>query len=839
MMIIPMPRNGFARTALRIMHRQPRKREQFHSVLAPTKEESQSRHFFASSTQTTDSNGKEQLLHLHSFSKKDVVVGHQSRPNTRKQHRQHQLSFGEQKDEDRLMRRLQAEKSEMDQLKTDLQPLARSIHHEMASKLSIDEEAPPERVEEYYYSVRVEGDDEFPSYLRWHADSDGKEYEVILDQNEEGHGHEYIGIAAVRISPCRSKVAYLRDTDGSERYKLCVRRIGDANGQGPMMAEDAIGDVGSIAWTGDSNGLLVTVCHPTTRLPHCVVLHRLRIGSVRVVEEEEEDVVLFVEEDSSRVVECTPSKDERYFFVSSSSKENTDIYVGSMADPLRPLLHVQDREDGILGRLDHSSDLGFVRLSNRLHTDYGVDCCPTEVLLSGKTSDSINSSKNCSDGAKWMSLLGGASGLVVDDLDLMRSHAVIYGHRFGIPHIRVIPAAPECKQAGAPTGRRVFDVQNAIDIACPIGEIEPGVNFDESSPHVRFSISSPVCPPRTFDMDLNSGALNLVHQQQCPGVEAELYRVDRLMCPIPNAGKGTCGQHDLLVPVTVLSRKDQREAVGSRTTSSDPSPALFLFYGAYGARLPMHYQPELLPLLDRGWRVCMVHARGGGEGGHLWHQGGKRADKVNTARDVIASMTHMVNEGWVQGEAICLRTASAGGLAAGVVLNEMLKDPRHHSKNNDKTTTIDIAAAILEVPFVDVLGTMSDDELPLTVHEYQEWGNPKTEEAVLDSMLQYDPYRNIPDFSTANNATDRDRHSRPLILTTGSQSDYKVPFWQVLNYCGRLRTREAARKVYYDDLDGLGHSGEGGRWASLSTTAWYWAFLLKAVEGRMVGRRKA
>jgi oligopeptidase B len=230
------------------------------------------------------------------------------------------------------------------------------------------------------------------------------------------------------------------------------------------------------------------------------------------------------------------------------------------------------------------------------------------------------------------------------------------------------------------------------------------------------------------------------------------------------------------------------------------SPLLLFGYGSYGYSFPIGFSSDRLSLVDRGVSVAVAHIRGGGEMGKRWHDQGRMMAKRNTFTDFISAAEYLVAEGYTKGDRIVAEGGSAGGLLMGAVAN-MRPDL--------------FKAVVALVPFVDVINTMLDASLPLTVGEFEEWGNPQIK-AQYEYMESYSPYDNI------------DRKAYPTMLVRTSYNDSQVMYWEPAKYVAKLREMKTDSNplVFKINMDPAGHGGASGRYTKLRETAFDYAFIL-------------
>ncbi|MBI2161173.1 MAG: S9 family peptidase, partial [Candidatus Rokubacteria bacterium] len=308
-------------------------------------------------------------------------------------------------------------------------------------------------------------------------------------------------------------------------------------------------------------------------------------------------------------------------------------------------------------------------------------------------------------------------------------------------------------------------------------------NAEFVAPRYRFRYQSLITPPSVFDYDVTTRERTLLKRTEVlGGYDPARYRSERVHAPAPD---GTP------IPISLVCAKD--------TPRDGTSPLLLSGYGAYGVPYPVTFSSNRVSLLDRGVAVALAHVRGGGEGGKRWHDAGRMLAKRNTFTDFIAAAEFLVTRGYTAADRLAIEGGSAGGLLVGAVLN----------------ARPDLcAAAVLRVPFVDVINTMADASLPLTVGEFEEWGNPAIREQ-YEAMKAYCPYSNL----TAR--------PYPAMLVKTSLNDSQVMYWEPAKYVAKLRTLKTDRNplLFKINLD-AGHGGPSGRYDALRELALDYAFVL-------------
>ena len=300
-----------------------------------------------------------------------------------------------------------------------------------------------------------------------------------------------------------------------------------------------------------------------------------------------------------------------------------------------------------------------------------------------------------------------------------------------------------------------------------------------------------VTPSSVLQVGLADRAETLLKQEPVLGdFDPDRYETYREWAVAPDGTR---------VPVSVVQRKGL----------ALPAPCVLYGYGAYEMSIDPAFSHHRLSLLDRGVVYAIAHVRGGGEMGRAWYEGGRMEHKANTFSDFIACGRHLAEHGIARADALAGRGASAGGLLIGAVANQAPELFR---------------ALVAQVPFVDCVTTMLDDELPLTVGEWEEWGNPLADEAAYVRMLSYSPYDNV-------SGTDPEGSDRPYpdLFVTAGLTDPRVAYWEPAKWVAKIRALSPATRVLLRTELGAGHGGPSGRYDAWREEALVLAFLLDAL----------
>ena len=370
----------------------------------------------------------------------------------------------------------------------------------------------------------------------------------------------------------------------------------------------------------------------------------------------------------------------------------------------------------------------------------------------------------------WKEIIPHRKDVMLEDVDCFAGHFIAIERKNGVPQMDVFDLK---------TGKSHY-----IEFPEPVYVAGPTQNAEFNTTTFRLTYESFVTPSSVFDYDLNTRKRELKKQQPVlGGYDASLYQSERVYATASDGAK---------VPISLVYRKDLKRD-GSR-------PALLEAYGSYGYPSDVDFSSQRISLLDRGVIYAVGHIRGGGDLGKEWHDQGKMMVKKNTFTDFIACAEHLVKEKYTSKDRLVITGGSAGGLLMGAVTNlrpDLFK------------------AVVSYVPFVDVMNTMLDASLPLTVGEYLEWGNPN-EKAAYDYMRSYSPYENI------------ERKAYPTMLVRTSLHDSQVGYWEPAKYVARLRELKTDKNLllFKVKLEPGGHGGASGRYDRLKDVAFDYAFIL-------------
>jgi oligopeptidase B len=481
------------------------------------------------------------------------------------------------------------------------------------------------------------------------------------------------------------------------------------------------------------------------------------------------DELLYEEKDERFRMDVERSRSGAYLFLVVNSHTTSEVRYLRADSPFSRFQTVAEREDDHEYYLDHhpgsakdaAGGVFFIRTNSGGRT---------YRLVTAPTADPVKS--------RWREVIGNRPGVMVAGLEVFRTHLVLTEREDGLPHLRIVDLQKKAANALAASQRLQF--------AEPAYNAMVGTNPEFDTAAVRFQYESMVTPRSVYDYELKTGKWILKKRQPVlGGFDTADYLSERLHA---KAADGT------LIPVSVVRRKD--------TLRDGNAPLLLYGYGSYGLSMPVTFSSNRLSLLDRGVVYAIAHIRGGGELGKPWHDAGRMHKKMNTFTDFIACADYLMAKRYTSAERLVIEGGSAGGLLMGAVVNlrpEMFR------------------AAVSHVPFVDVLNTMLDASLPLTVGEYEEWGNPEVAEDYF-YMKKYCPYTNV------------ERKSYPRMLVKTAWNDSQVMYWEAAKYVAKLRAMKTDGNVLLLKTNmGAGHGGASGRYDFLREIAMDYAFMLREV----------
>ena len=466
----------------------------------------------------------------------------------------------------------------------------------------------------------------------------------------------------------------------------------------------------------------------------------------------DDDVLVHQEDDERFFVGVGTTKDKRFVMMEVGSKVTSEAWVLDANDPLGRFRVVQPREQDIEYSIEHHGDRFFVVTNADGAENFKLMEVPDTTP----------------DRSHWIEVIAPRPDVKLSGIDVFSDHLVLFERQGGVRQIRV---------------RRLSDgAEHVIDQPEPVSTASGGNNPEFSSHVLRYGYTSMVTPSSVFDYNLDTRERTLRKQQPVlGGYDREQYVSERLWATADDGAE---------IPISIVYRRDR----------PDGGPAVLYGYGSYEASMDPSFSPLRLSLLDRGFAYAIAHIRGGGEMGRSWYTNGKYLKKRNTFTDFVAAGQQLVDTGWTTPRQLAIRGGSAGGLLVGAAVN--LRPDL-------------FGAVIAQVPFVDALNTILDPSLPLTVLEWEEWGNPVESKEYYDYMKSYAPYENV------------EAKDYPPMLVTAGLNDPRVSYWEPAKWVAKLRaTKTDDNPLLLKTEMGAGHGGPSGRYDAWKEECVVYAFLL-------------
>lgn len=577
--------------------------------------------------------------------------------------------------------------------------------------------------------------------------------QVLYDADEAAKGLPFYQVAGVFHAPTHRIVAHAVDDTGSELYSIGFR----ATDGGQVLPERLVNTSGRLVWANDGKTAFYTVLDEQHR-PSKIMRHVLGTDPSH-------DVLVYEERDPGFFVGLGLTENRGHIVIDAHDHTTSEIRVIDADDPTSaPRLVAARQRDVEYDLSEH--DGRFLILTN---ADGAEDFKVVEAPID-----------RCGPDA-WRDVVPHRQGRLILSILTFADYMVRLEREGGLPRLVVRRTSDGDEHTIA------FDDQvdeNAdMQAAHALGLVR-GFEYDTKT--VRFTYSSMTTPEQTFDYAMDTRERTLRKVQEVPsGHDAADYRSTRILAAAHDGES---------VPISILWHRD--------TPIDGTAPLLLYGYGAYGLTIPAGFGINRLSLVDRGFVYAIAHVRGGKDQGYAWYRRGKLLEKKNTFLDFIAAAEAVCERGYTSPGNITAMGGSAGGMLVGAVAN----------------MRPDLFRAIVgQVPFVDVLNTMCDADLPLTPPEWPEWGNPRESEEAYHYIASYSPYDNV------------EAKDYPHILATAGLTDPRVTYWEPAKWVARLRERKTddnmlLLRTYME----AGHAGASGRFESLRETALAFAFILLA-----------
>jgi oligopeptidase B len=647
---------------------------------------------------------------------------------------------------------LEAENSYADAIMKPTEGLQTRLYDEMLARIQETDVQVPYRQGGYFYYSRTEKGKQYPILCRKHGDLDAPE-EITLDLNQLAEGQPFMALGAYAVSEDGNLLAYSTDNTGFRQYTL---RIKDLRSQ--QLLPDIVEKTGSVVWANDNRTLFYTVEDSAKRQYR---LYRRTVGSAAA-----EAQLIYEEQDGRFSLHVLKSLSKEFIFLESASHTTTEVRylpAGRLGEDWKL---IEPRRDEIEYYPDHHGGFFFLRVND---TGRNFRLVKAPVHEPGK--------KN------WQEVVAHRPQVMLDDLRCFENFYVLQEREEGIQQITIT-------DLGSGESHRVQFPEPAYSIGSDN-------NREFAATQYRYRYMSFVTPLSVYDYDVEQRTSKLLKRTEVLGdYDPTQYRVERVFAT---------AQDGVKIPISLVYRKD--------LIRNGTAPVYLYAYGSYGMPMDIAFSSNRFSLVDRGVVFAVAHVRGGGDLGKAWHDAGRMMRKMNTFTDFIACAEYLTSPlpalhagsrdtaaiQYGDRKRLVIEGGSAGGLLMGAVVN--LRPDLFR-------------AVVAKVPFVDVLNTMLDSSLPLTVGEFEEWGNPQ-KQADFDYIMQYSPYDNLV------------RRAYPAMLVKTSFNDSQVMYWEPAKYVAKLRTLKTDKNPLLLKTNmSAGHGGASGRYDFLREVAVDYAFIL-------------
>jgi oligopeptidase B len=673
---------------------------------------------------------------------------------------------------------LNAENAYTDAALRDTEPFQEKLYQEMLGRILQTDLSVPYRLRGYLYFTRTEEGKQYPLHYR-RRDVENAPEELLLDLNALSAGHSFLSLGSFAVSDDNGLLAYSLDTTGFRQYTLQIKNLHSGETL-PVRIER----VTSAAWAADNRSLFYTVEDETTKRSYRLYRHVLGAA--------EPDSLLYEESDERFRLDIERTRSGAFLLLTIASHTTSEVRFLPATQPGAEFSLIAPREDNHEYYVEHhpdpiwsAADLYALSLEGlplsqpRPKGDASGGLFYIRTNSGGRTFRLVTAAADSPHRESWREFIPNRSEVMLASAQAFSSHLVLYEREGGLPYLRIVPLGSATQDPPSDP----LAASHRIAFSEPVYNASLGANPEFITDHLRFQYESFITPRSVFDYDLRTGEQILRKQQPVlGGYDPRQYVSERLHAKAPDGTR---------VPLSVVYRRD--------TPRDATAPLLLYGYGSYGISVPVSFSSNRLSLLDRGVIYAIAHVRGGGELGKPWHDAARMHKKRNTFTDFIAAAEHLISARYTSAQKLIIEGGSAGGLLMGAVANMRPELFR---------------LVISHVPFVDVINTMLDASLPLTVGEYEEWGNPQVA-ADCAYMKSYDPYTNL------------ERKAYPTMLVKTSLNDSQVMYWEPAKYVAKLRTLKTdANPLLLKINMGAGHGGASGRYDYLREIALDYAFLL-------------
>ncbi|NLU62840.1 S9 family peptidase [Rhodococcus sp. HNM0563] len=668
------------------------------------------------------------------------------------------------KDNPEVIAYLEAENAYTAAQTAHLAPVRESIFEEIKSRTQETDMSVPTRMGEWWYYARTVEGKQYGIQCRcpitdpddWAppevaAGTELPGEQVLLDGNVESEGHDFFSVGAFSLSHDGTLLAYSTDVVGDERYTLKFKDLTT----GELLSDEIPGTAPGATWALDHSHIFYQTVDESWR-PDTVWRHRLGTAV-------DDDVKVFHEPDERYWVSIGATRSEKYLMIWVGSKITTEGWVLESDNPTGEFRILLPRREGVEYGAEHAVVGGQDRFLV-LHND-------VDPRTGEKAENFALAEAPVDDPSALRTLIEHRKDVRLEDVEAFEGHLVLSYRREALTRLAVWPLTADG-----------YGDLHELEFDEELFAVGPGGNPEWKQPLLRLGFTSFITPTRVYEYAVGTGELLLRKSQPVLGdFDPSRYEQRREWATADDGTK---------IPISIVAKKG----------TPANAPALLYGYGSYEASIDPGFSVARLSLLDRGMVFAVAHVRGGGEMGRHWYENGKSLTKKNTFTDFVACARHLVDTGVTSPDRLVADGGSAGGLLMGAVAN----------------MAPELFTGILaNVPFVDPLTSILDPSLPLTVIEWDEWGNPLENPEVYEYMRSYSPYENI------------EAKDYPAILAITSINDTRVLYVEPAKWVAKLRaTKTGDAPLLLKTEMSAGHGGVSGRYEKWREVAFEFAWVL-------------
>ncbi|HET7735142.1 MAG TPA: S9 family peptidase [Nocardioidaceae bacterium] len=576
--------------------------------------------------------------------------------------------------------------------------------------------------------------------------------EVILDNNELAEGHEFFSLGASSVSPDGNLLAFSIDTTGDERFLLQIKDLRT----GELLPDQIPGTSYGATWDLSAQHLFYSTVDESWRTDK---IWRHDLGS------DEPGVLVHHEEDERFWVSMGRTRSDKFLVLAAGSKMTSEYRILEADNPTGEFRVVAPRRQGVEYGVEHAVIGGQDRLLI-LHNDNAVNFELAETAVDSTSHED------------WVPLIRHDPAVRLEDVDAFSSHVVVSQRSEGLTQLRII----QLDSLG-------ITEDYLMEFEHPLYTVGLAGNPEFTQPTMRLGYTTMTTPSGVYDYDVRTRELTLLKETP---VLAHPTLGDYDRDRYEQYREWATAEDGTRVPISIVVPKG--------VPRDGSTPFLIYGYGSYETSIDPYFTISRLSLLDRGMGFAIAHVRGGGEMGRPWYDDGKLLNKKNTFTDFVACARHLASEGWTSPDRLVAEGGSAGGLLMGAVANLAPEA---------------FCGIVADVPFVDALTSILDPSLPLTVIEWEEWGNPLHDAEVYAYMKSYTPYENV------------EAKRYPPILAETSLNDTRVLYVEPAKWVALLRaTAENPGDFLLKTEMSAGHGGVSGRYNAWRERAFSYAWIL-------------